>query len=183
VCPACAASLVPPPASPVPACFAYADAGRSLVAALKYRNARAVAPWLAERMAGLLGADAGTADVVTWAPTGTVRRRHRGFDQGEVLARALGARLHRPVRRLLVRRPSSGPQTGRSRAERLGGPVFVARRRVGAHIVVVDDVVTTGATLRAAEAALLAAGAIRVTCVVVAATAPHTLSATISSRR
>jgi predicted amidophosphoribosyltransferase len=50
-------------------------------------------------------------------------------------------------------------------------------------VLVVDDVVTTGATLRAAQATLIAAGATSVHCVTVAATAPHTLPLTISSRR
>jgi predicted amidophosphoribosyltransferase len=151
------------------------------VAALKYRNARTLAPWLAERLAGLV--EGATVDVVTWAPTGAARRRHRGFDQGEVLARALAKQLRRPVRRLLARPAASGPQTGQSRAERLVGPAFVARRPIAGHVLIVDDVVTTGATLRAAQAALIAAGASSVQCVTVAATAPHTLPVTVLSRR
>jgi predicted amidophosphoribosyltransferase len=177
VCPACAGTLGAPPEAPFPACFAYTGAARSLVAALKYRNARTLAPWLAERLAALV--EGATVDVVTWAPTGAARRRHRGFDQGEVLARALGKQMGRPVRRLLARPSRSGPQTGQSRAERLVGPAFVARR----HVLIVDDVVTTGATLRAAQAALIAAGARSVRCVTVAATAPHTLPVTVLSRR
>jgi predicted amidophosphoribosyltransferase len=175
VCPACAGALVAPAGAPFPACFAYAGAGRSVVAALKYRNARAVAPWVAGRLAGVVERDlAGEpVGVVTWAPTGVDRRRHRGFDQGELLARALGRELHRPVRRLLARPIGRGPQTGRSRAQRLNGPAFVAHRSVvAAHVLVVDDVVTTGATLRAARRALIAAGAASVRCVAVAATAP-----------
>jgi predicted amidophosphoribosyltransferase len=180
VCPACAAALGAPPVAPVPACFAYAGAGRSLVAALKYRNARAVAPWLAERLAALVD---GSVDVVTWAPTSAVRRRHRGFDQGQILAQALAKRLRCPARRLLARPAGSGPQTGQSRAGRLQGPSFVARRAVAGHVLVVDDVITTGATLQAARDALLAAGATSVRCLAVAATAPHTLPMTIPSRR
>jgi predicted amidophosphoribosyltransferase len=181
VCPACAVTLGAPTMGPFPACFDYAGAGRSLVAALKYRNGRTLAPWLAERLAGLVGEEA--VDVVTWAPTGADRRRRRGFDQGEVLARALGRQLRAPVRRLLARPAASGPQTGRSRSERLAGPGFVARQPVCGHVLVVDDVVTTGATLRAAQAALIVAGAVSVKCVAVAATAPHTMPVTISSRR
>jgi predicted amidophosphoribosyltransferase len=180
VCPACAVQLGAPPQAPFPACFGYTGAARALVAALKYRNARTIAPWLAERLAALVAAP---VDVVTWAPTGASRRHHRGFDQGEVLARALGKQLRRPVRRLLARPAGSRPQTGQSRAERLVGPAFVARYPMAAHVLVVDDVVTTGATLRAAQAALIAAGAKSVHCVTIAATAPHTLPVTISSRR
>src|SRR3954451_18091626 len=114
VCPDCAAALGPSVDGPFPACFAYAGAGRSLVAALKYRNNRAVAPWLAERLSLLVEGD--PVDVVTWAPTGTVRRRRRGFDQGEVLARAVGRRLRVPTRPLLARPAASGPQTGQPRS-------------------------------------------------------------------
>ena len=110
-------------------------------------------------------------DVVTWAPTSARRRRRRGYDQAELLARAVAWRLGVPCRRLLRRVDDPrGPQTGRTRAERLAGPTFVARRRVRGVVLVVDDVVTTGATLRAAETALLAGGARSVRSIAAAAT-------------
>ena len=107
--------------------------------------------------------------VVTWAPTTPERRAERGFDQAELVARHLAAMLGLPVRRLL-RRTSSGHQTGSPRTVRLGGPVFVARPAQGLHVVVVDDVVTTGATFAAAIDALGRAGAAWVECVAVART-------------
>jgi predicted amidophosphoribosyltransferase len=65
----------------------------------------------------------------------------------------------------------SGPQTGRSRAERLMGPSFVARPDTRDNVViVVDDVVTTGATMRRARASLEAAGARSVAMYAVAST-------------
>jgi predicted amidophosphoribosyltransferase len=110
-------------------------------------------------------------DLVTWAPTSASRRRERSYDQAEVLARAVAWRLGVPCRRLLRRADGSPPQTGRTREERLDdGPAFEARRRVRGTVLLVDDVVTTGATLRAAEAALRAAGAEAVHCVAAAAT-------------
>lgn len=111
----------------------------------------------------------GVRTVVTWAPTTPDRRGERGFDQAELIARHLGAMLGLPVRRLL-RRTSTGHQTGSPRATRLDGPVFVARPARGIHVVVVDDVVTTGATFMAAVAALEQAGAAGVDCVAVAST-------------
>src|SRR5436853_66800 len=64
---------------------------------------------------------AGPVDVVTWAPTTTARRRQRGFDQAEHLARAVGAALAVPVRPCLIRRAGAA-QTGRSAGERRRGP-------------------------------------------------------------
>lgn len=147
--------------------MAYVGVGREIVARLKYRNARSALDWLAEGMAGLV--DPASVDVVTWAPTTPSRRRQRGFDQGRLLATAVGRRLHVPCRGLLRRRHGP-PQTGRSRAERLVGPVLAPRPWTPAprRVLVVDDVVTTGATLVAAARALRAAGALEVHAVVAA---------------
>jgi predicted amidophosphoribosyltransferase len=147
----------------------YEGGGRRLVLALKYGNARPVVKALAGAIARRVRHE--RVDVVTWPPTSAGRRRRRGYDQAELLARAVAWRLEVPCRPLLRRVDDPrGPQTGRSRAERLDGPVFVARQRVRGAVLVVDDVVTTGATLRAAEAALLAAGARSVRTIAAAAT-------------
>lgn len=162
------ASGVPVPAS-LDGCRALLDydgAAREVVAQLKYRNVRSPVAWLAEGMAGLIGPD--EVEVLTWAPTSAERRRRRGFDHAELLARRVAGRLRLPCRALLSRAPGP-PQTGRSLEERHLGPAFSPTRpMVGWRIAVIDDVVTTGATFDAAGRALRAAGAVHLLAVAAA---------------
>lgn len=163
-CPACVAHMVPAAPVPVPpglddclALLAYEGPAREVVTHLKYRNARATAAWLADGMAQLVVPDA--VDLVTWAPTTELRRRSRGFDHAEVLARQVARRLALPAAATLRRVPGP-PQTGRSLRERRDGPQFLAAAGLGGRsVLVVDDVVTTGATLASAARTLRAAGA------------------------
>lgn len=162
-CPTCLDSLRPAPALPPPpgvddcrALLAYEGAARELVARMKYRNHRAALPGAAAAAATLVHPR--EVDVVTWAPTTAARRRARGYDQSELIARIVARRLGRPCRRLL-RRCGGPAQTGRSAAERWRGPTFVAALVPQRRVLLVDDVVTTGATVAAGAAALRLSGA------------------------
>lgn len=136
----------------------YDDGGRELLARLKYRNARSSLRWLADEMARTV--DPATVDVVTWVPTTPARRRTRGFDQAELLARAVARRLRQPCRALLCRSPGA-PQTGQGAAARWIGPAFTLRgaRPVPPRVLLVDDVITTGATVSHAARTLRSGGA------------------------
>jgi predicted amidophosphoribosyltransferase len=177
-CPECAARLVPPPRlAPPPglgrcvALFAYDDVGAELIAALKFANHRDAVGPLGAALASLVGDD---HDAVTWVPASATRRRRNGFDHGEVLARSVASSIGLPCRRLLRRTdPATGGQTGRGRVERLAGPALVGRASSGAaiaRVLVVDDVRTTGASLRSAAAVLRANGAVEVVGATLAAT-------------
>lgn len=97
-------------------------------------------------------------DVVTWVPASRTARRRRGYDQGQIMARSAGRGLGVPSRALL-RREGDSSQKGKSREERRLGPSFGVRRRVPPRVLLVDDVVATGASLEAASVALRRAGA------------------------
>jgi predicted amidophosphoribosyltransferase len=155
-----------------PAVTLYVGDARDLVRALKFHGRRRLAVDAARLIADRwrpAPVVPGVRTVVTWAPTTPERRAERGFDQAEIIARHLAPMIGLSVRRLL-RRTSSGHQTGSPRAARLDGPAFVARPVRGLHVVVVDDVVTTGATFAAAVTALDRAGASGVECIAVART-------------
>jgi ComF family protein len=100
-------------------------------------------------------------------PLAPVRRRERGYNQSTLLARALAARWKVPVwERCLERVRVTHTQTRLTPDERRSNvsgafhaPENAAAQLRGAHLVLVDDVVTTGATLAACAAELFGAGA------------------------
>jgi ComF family protein len=111
-------------------------------------------------------------DTLIPVPRARARARERGFNQAALLARRIGRRLEIPVRsHWLARVRSTRPQSDLSAAERRANvrDAFRASARVaGRHVLVVDDVLTTGATLDACARALRAAGARRVGALTVA---------------
>ncbi|MBM4193623.1 MAG: ComF family protein [Gemmatimonadetes bacterium] len=150
-------------------CWVPEGVGGAAVHALKYDEWHGIAEAMADRMSRL----AWPADVVAErtavvpVPLGRVRLRERGYNQAELLARHVAARWRLPLwTDLVVRVRETRTQVRLTQSQRsmnvhAAFSVPETRRAplVGAHVIVVDDVLTTGATLNAVGAALFAAGA------------------------
>jgi ComF family protein len=184
-CPRCARAIGPGQgASPCAGCreeelrldgavaaWSYGGVARGLVVALKYGRVVSASRPLARGLAGALLARGIPGDLVVPVPASARRRRERGFDQAEEIARrvarALGIGL---AIRGLVRVRHTPPQAGLSRSARrraLRGAFRARTRSVeGRCVILVDDVLTTGSTVRASSLALRRAGALAVTAAV-----------------
>lgn len=138
-----------------------------MVLDLKYRSRVRLARDMAHTVVQLLNEHSfscSSFDAVSWIPTTDLRRRQRGFDHAELIARHVGAQSGCTARQLL-RRTSSAHQSGASRRERMLNPRYVAHPRcAGRHVLLIDDVTTTGATFREATRALLHGDAAGVVC-------------------
>src|SRR5258706_15615584 len=143
------------------AALAYRFPADALVQALKFRGELALAPLLGSFL-GRAVACASPVDCVVPVPLSTRRLRERGFNQAVEIARALG----RPMElALCTRETDAPPQTGLDREERsrnVRGAFRCGRSLAGVRVAVVDDVITTGATLDELARTLKAAGASRV---------------------
>jgi ComF family protein len=151
---------------------AYTGVVREAVHALKYRGQRAAAHPLAERVASSPHFPAGDWLVVP-VPLTAKRKRERGFNQAALLGRAIARLRKLPYADALARTVETTPQHGLSREARqhnLAG-AFACRKPVaGRRVLLVDDVLTTGATVDAAADVLLAAGAVEVAIAIVGRT-------------
>ncbi len=142
---------------------------RKAIHALKFRGATALTQIFAQALAERVRATSLTKhkainlDAVTFIPTSPARRRHRGFDQAKLLALALGQALEIRTIELVVRSGASrgrAPQSELTRLERINteAHTFLIRQFPPQHLLVVDDVITTGATMKAALRPLTALG-------------------------
>jgi ComF family protein len=143
---------------------AYAGVLRDALHALKFRGTRALARPLAALLLEPHGALLGPhVDALVPVPLAAERERARGFNQSALLASHLAAASGLPTRpRWLSRRRATRPQTELTAAERarnVAGAFAASPRVAGAHVVLVDDIVTTGATVAECARALRAAGA------------------------
>jgi ComF family protein len=142
--------------------FAYAGAARTAVLTLKFRSGRYLTPLMGEllcvRLNGL------QFDTVVPVPLSPQRMRARGYNQAALLADFVSATLDAPLMTALSRieRPSQRSLGESARLSNLRGAFTCGRDVGGKRILLVDDVVTTGATVSACADTLAQAGASRI---------------------
>jgi len=153
----------PPAYESLRAAAVYGEPLSLVLAAFKYRRATIYKRFLAEMLSGALTVS--NCDVVSFVPLYATRQLGRGYNQAALLARELARNQGLNCADLLIKTRRTRPQVGlkrKLRTQNLRG-AFVARpAAAGLRILLVDDVITTGATLNSAAAALKRAGALEV---------------------
>ena len=144
----------------------YKDNVRASIHRFKFGNRRHYAGVYGRLLAlRLIESNFAQVDLVTWVPVSTLRKFRRGYDQSKLLAQALGKELSLPVFRVLKKVRHTPPQSTLGHAPQRRANVLGAYRITdpskvaGKRILLLDDVVTTGATASECAKVLLTAGA------------------------
>ena len=153
----------------------YQDQVRQGLLGLKFHGAAGAAEPLGHLVAQCAGERLpGEFDTVTWVPVSRRRRRRRGYDQAELLARAAcrvwGTRPVRLLEKIRDNPPQSGIGERMARQDNVRGVYRPASDIRGRRVLLVDDICTTGATLEECAGVLWDSGAEDVVCAVVART-------------
>lgn len=155
----------------------YKDNVRASIHRFKFYNARGYADTYGRMLAMKLQHEA--FDILTWTPVHFLRRLRRGYDQSKLIAEAVARELGTSPVRTLKKIRHIAPQSTRKDAAHRRANILGAYRVCdpeaiyGKRILLIDDVLTTGATASECAKCLLTAGAKEVILAVVAATAPH----------
>ena len=162
VCSVCAEW--PDALGPIRAAFVFEGPLRSSIHRFKYRGEYARGRYLGSLLADAAATalDGVALDLVLPIPLHPRRQRERGFNQAQILAEAVAARLGVPLGQDLLRIVDTRSQVGLDYAGRRANMQGAFRSGPGvrgASVLLIDDVVTTGATMEAAGLALLEAGA------------------------
>jgi len=141
-----------------------------LLHGLKYKGRRDIGAFLGSRFARRLSATdwISTVDAIVPVPLHTTRIARRGYNQSEVIAEAMSGVLHIPtLSRSLARVRNTESQVNKNRIERTENmqsafAVTDDAEFAGKHILIIDDVLTTGATIEACAAALQAVDGVKI---------------------
>lgn len=154
----------------------YENEVRDSLLRYKFSGKRSYAPAYGRKLAMRISRDLpGEFDCVTWVPVSARRKRSRGYDQVELLAQTVSRELGIPGERLLFKHRDNKPNSGLDSAEARRANVLGVYRAVNIdnlknkRILLLDDILTTGATVSECARVLLSAGAKEVYCAAVAA--------------
>jgi ComF family protein len=174
-------SDIPPPLLQLEWCAPFGGVVRKALHELKYAGETRLATPLGEAIARRWRRAGAGGDLLVPVPVHADRARRRGYDQAELIARVAGERLGLPCASILERRRATIAQFDLDRSARAtnvagafglrpGLPMGVdsGRALVGRWVILVDDVVTTGATLSACAETLVGAGTLGVSAITVA---------------
>lgn len=143
--------------------FRYENTVKELIWAMKYENKRSYARYFSGLLMPMPG-------VVCFVPSEGASRRKRGYDQAEILAKNYAKLNSLEFKKVLIRQVHSR-QVGKNRADRLKntkGNFVVAQNVKGLDLLLIDDVITTGATISECASVLKEAGAKSVTALAIA---------------
>jgi len=173
-------SDVPPPLLQLEWCAPFTGVVRTALHELKYSGEQRLAGPLGAAIARRWRRVGAGGDVLVPVPVHATRRRRRGYDQAELLARAAAAELRVPCAPILERVRATIAQFDLDRSQRAVNVAGAFRLRAdpgrrqdarplaGRWVVLIDDVVTTGASLAACAVPLIEAGAVGVSAITVA---------------
>ncbi len=152
--------------------YLYEGELRRAIHALKFYGRKDLAFFFGKQMAWTVNhvLPSEAADVITCVPMSSKKKRERGYNQAELLAQSVSRELKIPYYPLLEKFRKNESQHNlnmEERKENVQGVyrIYDAKRTIGKHVLLVDDVVTTGSTCAECAQVLLEAGAVKVVCV------------------
>lgn len=153
----------------------YEEDVKNSIHRFKFRGARSYAMCYSQLLAEKIREELeGEFDIITWIPISRRRLRERGYDQSYLLAKNAAGILQVPVRQLVEKIRHTSAQSGLGhisvRRANVSGVFRVvdAGAVAGKRVLLIDDIITTGATLAECSRVLLGAGAARVVCATLA---------------
>lgn len=153
--------------------FIFDGSARKLIYNLKIKNIRSMAEFMGEKIAEFIMSENITFDFITFVPMTKREKARKGFNQSELIAKEVAKRTKKPFYSALIKVRETDRQVGLSvceRKENLTGAFAANKQILGKKVLLVDDVITTGSTMREACAALFAGGAKFVYCAAFART-------------
>ena len=150
--------------------YQFAELFQKLIHLFKYQRALTLAKYFAAAIEPIIKKE--NYNYITGIPLNPIKEKERGYNQSALIAEAIGQQMHNKVDNALIKRIKNTPsQTKLNREQRIENmqDAFECTLNLeGQHIVIVDDIITTGSTLNACAEILKNQGAAKVTAVALA---------------